>query len=114
MAEPFGGRMVVAEWPRYVGDSEGDRAMLAPREERFPGWLYAPEPGPVERFVPAFPPLYKLAEGTGRNVGVDGRDEGVGMELAVLVVAFVLMLLRPSVEVDSLDCGRRMPVAITL
>ena len=32
----------------------------------------------------------------------------------VLVVAFVLVLLRPSVEVDSLDCGRRIPVGMTL
>ena len=70
-------------------------------------------PGPVERFAP-FDPPYKLEVGTGRNVGVVGRDEGVGMELVVLVVAVVLMLLRPSVEVDSLDCGRRSPEGATL
>lgn len=44
----------------------------------------------------------------GRKVGVEGREEGVGIELVVLVVAFVLVLLRPSVDTDSLDCGRRM------
>lgn len=43
-------------------------------------------------------------------MGVDGREEGVGMELVVLVVAFVPMLLRPSVDTESRDCGRRMPV----
>jgi hypothetical protein len=36
------------------------------------------------------------------NVGVTGRETGVGIELTVAVV---LMLLRPSVEVDSRDCG---------
>ena len=69
--------------------------------------------GPVERFRPILL-LYKLADGMGRNVGVDGREEGVGIELAVLVVAFVLVLLRPSVDTDSRDCGRRMPVGMTL
>ena len=36
------------------------------------------------------------------------------MELAVLVVAFVLVLLRPSVDTESRDCGRRIPVGMTL
>lgn len=44
-------------------------------------------------------------------MGVDGREIGVGIELAVLVVAFVLMLLRPS---ERRDCGRLMPVGIWL
>ena len=44
-------------------------------------------------------------------MGVVGREEGVGIELAVLVVAFVLTLLRPS---DTLDCGRRTPEGIVL
>lgn len=43
-------------------------------------------------------------------MGVVGRDEGVGIELVVLVVA-VLTLLRPS---DTLDCGRRIPSGIVL
>ncbi len=42
-------------------------------------------------------------------MGVEGREDGVGIELVVLVVAFVLMLLRPSVDTESRDCGRRMP-----
>lgn len=45
---------------------------------------------------------------------MDGLEEGVGIELVVLVVALVLVLLRPSVETESLDCGRRMPVGSTL
>ena len=43
-----------------------------------------------------------------------GREDGVGMELEVLVVAVVLTLLRPSVDTESRDCGRRMPVGIML
>lgn len=45
------------------------------------------------------------------NVGVDGRETGVGIELTVAVV---LMLLRPSVEVDSRDCGLLKPDDCTL
>jgi len=45
------------------------------------------------------------------NVGVDGRETGVGIELTVAVV---LMLLRPSVEVDSRDCGLLKPDGCTL
>jgi hypothetical protein len=40
------------------------------------------------------------------NVGVAGREVGVGIELTVAVV---LTLLRPSVEVDSRDCGLLSP-----
>lgn len=40
-------------------------------------------------------------------MGVVGRETGVGIELAVLVVAFVLILLLPS---DRRDWGRRIPV----
>ena len=55
------------------------------------------------------PPLeYSEAVGVGRNDGVVGRETGVGIELTVLVVAFVLTLLLPS---ESRDCGRRMPLA---
>lgn len=36
------------------------------------------------------------------------------MELVVLVVAFVLMLLRPSVDTESRDCGRRIPVGMAV
>lgn len=39
-------------------------------------------------------------------MGVAGRETGVGIELTVAVV---LMLLRPSVEVDSRDCGLLVP-----
>lgn len=42
--------------------------------------------------------------GNGRNVGVAGREVGVGIELAVLVVALVLILLLPSVDTESRDC----------
>lgn len=42
--------------------------------------------------------------GNGRNVGVAGRDVGVGIELVVLLVALVLMLLLPSVDTESRDC----------
>jgi hypothetical protein len=49
---------------------------------------------------------YKLDDGTGKNVGVAGREDGVGMEL---VVAVVLTLVA-----ESRDCGRRMPVVIVL
>lgn len=42
--------------------------------------------------------------GIGRNVGVAGRDVGVGIELAVLLVALVLILLLPSVDTESRDC----------
>ena len=47
--------------------------------------------------------------GTGKNVGVVGRETGVGIELAVLVVAFVLILLLPS---EVRDWGLRVVVGI--
>ena len=75
--------------------------------ERFAG-LYAPDEGPVGRFC-AGVLWYRPATGIGRKVGVVGRDTGVGMELAVLVVALVLMLLLPS---EVRDCGRRALVGI--
>ena len=70
--------------------------------------LCALKTGPVGRFDP-IAPWYRPEVGIGRNVGVHGRDTGVGIELVVLVVAFVLMLLRPS---ESRDWGRLMPVGI--
>lgn len=51
-----------------------------------------PEPV-VERFNPP----YKLLDGNGKNVGVEGRDAGVGMELEVTV----------ELAADNLDAGRR-------
>lgn len=49
-----------------------------------------PKLGPFERFRPLRPAVegcpYKLDDGTGRKVGVAGRDEGVGIELVVAVV----------------------------
>lgn len=45
---------------------------------------------------------YRPAVGTGKNVGVAGRDEGVGMELVVVAVL--------KLAVESRDCGRRIPV----
>jgi len=53
-------------------------------------------------------------DGIGRNVGVVGRDIGVGIELEVEVVAFVLILLLPSVDVDKRDCGRLLLMGRTL
>jgi len=42
----------------------------------------------VERFKPVAPAVeawaYNPEVGTGRNVGVEGREAGVGMELVVL------------------------------
>ena len=67
-----------------------------------------PEGGAIGRLAPV-PLEYRLAVGTGRNVGVVGLETGVGIELNVLDVALVLTLLRPS---DVRDCGRRMPVGI--
>jgi len=93
-----------------VGD---DLAVLAPSEERFI-CEYAPEPGPVDSLSPVPTPAYMPEDGMGKNVGVDGREVGVGMELEVLVVALVLTLLRPSVEMERRDCGRRIPDAMVL
>jgi hypothetical protein len=46
---------------------------------------------------------YKLLEGTGRYVGVEGLEVGVGIELVVVVLTLLA---------DSRDCGRRIPVVI--
>lgn len=96
--------------------NEGDPSLFAcrtgrpvPTVDRF-GGAYDPSTGADERFW--FGVLwYRPAVGTGRKVGVVGRETGVAIELAVLVVAFVLMLLLPS---DVRDCGLRMPVGILL
>jgi hypothetical protein len=53
---------------------------------------------------------YNPELGSGMNVGVAGREVGVGIELTVAVV---LMLLRPSVEVDRRDCGLLGPEGCT-
>lgn len=50
--------------------------------------------------------------GRGRNVGVAGRDVGVGIELAVLLVALVLILLLPSVDTESRDCDLLVGAAL--
>jgi len=77
----------------------------APRDDRL-DWVNAVGACPpgVLRLVPA--PLYRLCDATGRNVGVEGREDGVRIELPEVVVAFVLTLLRPS---ERRDCGLRSP-----
>lgn len=65
--------------------------------------------GPVERFNPLIPVelwAYSPPVGTGRKVGVAGREDGVGIELVVAIV----LRLAP----ESRDCGRRIPVFIVL
>lgn len=56
---------------------------LDPRED-----LLRLPPRPVERFKPVAPAVdacaYNPADGTGRKVGVEGREAGVDMELVVL------------------------------
>ena len=71
---------------------------LAPNDDRLTAV------GPVERFIVGSPEPYKPGVGTGRKVGVAGREVGVGIEL---VVDTVLVLSRPSP--DNRDCGRRIP-----
>ena len=82
----------------FVGESD------VPRDDRLK--KAPPKPEPPGRFRPVAPAVegcaYSPALGSGMNVGVAGREIGVGIELTVAVV---LMLLRPSVEVDSRDCG---------
>lgn len=73
-------------WRNDVGEEFAD-----PNEERF-----GAGPGPVDRFI-GRPEAYIPPDGTGRKVGVDGRDVGVGIEL---VVETVLVLARPSVSPD--------------
>jgi hypothetical protein len=69
-----------------------------------------PVTGPVERFRPVIPAVeeyaYSPADGTGRNVGVAGREVGVGIELVVAVV----LRLAP----ERRDCGRRIPAFVLL
>lgn len=83
--------------------------VLVPRDARF-DCEYTPVPGPVERFRPVIPAVveyaYSPADGTGRNVGVAGREVGVGTELVVAVV----LRLAP----ERRDCGRRIPVFVLL
>ena len=61
---------------------------------------------PVGRFPPSVE-AYRLDEGRGKRVGVEGRDMDVGIELAVDAVVLVLAL--PS---DIRDCGLRIPVPV--
>jgi len=85
----------------------GGIAVLDPNDERF-CWGWGVAPGPVGRLSPVNPAVeaYRPPVGIGRNVGVAGRDEGVGMELDVAVV----LRLAP----DSRDWGRRRPVGMVL
>ena len=65
---------------------EGVVIALPPRDTRLDCGYPA---APVKCFMPLIPrplPPYKLGLDTGKNVGVDGRDVGVGMELVVAVV----------------------------
>ena len=68
-----------------------------PRDDRF--W-----PGGPARFRAGILELIVVEEGSGRKVGVVGRDVGVR---GVLVVETVLVLSLPSA--DRRDCGRRIP-----
>lgn len=83
--------------------------VLAVREDLLGCWEYMPG-GPVERFKPVAPAVdwwaYSPEDGTGRNEGEAGREDGVGIELDVAVV----LRLAP----ERRDCGRRIPVFIVL
>lgn len=93
-----------SRWERPLSDRKpafvGDSPVVDPSDDRL---KKAP---PLGRFRPVAPAVeecaYSPALGSGMNVGVAGREIGVGIELTVAVV---LMLLRPSVDVDSRDCG---------
>jgi hypothetical protein len=99
----------ISRWEKPLSDrnpaSVGESAPSDDRLKKAP-----PKPGPLGRFRPVAPAVeecaYSPALGSGINVGVAGREMGVGIELTVAVV---LMLLRPSVEVDNRDCGLRDP-----
>lgn len=80
-------------------DPRDDRLKKAPLKPEPPG-RFRPVALAVEECA------YSPGLGSGMNVGVAGREIGVGIELTVAVV---LMLLRPSVEVDSRDCGLLVP-----
>lgn len=84
-------------------DDVGEPALLDPSEPRF-CWFLATTPGPVERFKPIPVVPYRLDVGTGKNVGVVGRDDGVGM---VLMVAVVLWL-----SPERRDCGLRLFIVL--
>lgn len=87
-------------------DDVGESALLDPSEPRF-GWALTITPGPTERFkpIPNVVPLpYKLDVGTGKNVGVLGREDGVGM---VLMVAVVLWL-----SPERRECGLRLLIVL--
>lgn len=92
-----------------TGFPDGRVGMAEPRDARLGEDMRLDEVPTVR--LTLVPLVYRLAVGTGRNVGVVGLEMGVGMELIVLDVAFVLTLLRPS---DVRDCGRRIPVGIWL
>jgi len=92
-----------SRWERPLSDRKpalvGDSPVVDPRDDRL-------KKAPPGRFIPVAPAVeecaYSPALGSGINVGVAGREIGVGIELTVAVV---LMLLRPSVEVDSRESG---------
>lgn len=71
--------------------------------------------GAVERFRAPFPlldtPEYKPAEGMGRNVGVDGREDGVGIDMVDAVVLALALLSVFTVSRADVDCERFMPLA---
>lgn len=90
-------------------DGGGGMPVLAPRDDRL---LTAR--GPVERFNPPFVGAYKPEEGMGSNVGVDGREVGVGMDEVVAVVALRLDVVVLMLPPERRDCGRFIPVLIEL
>jgi len=57
-------------------------------------------PGPTERLPVGIPLAYIPEVGKGKNVGVEGLEVGVGIEL---YVETVLILSRPSVGPDRRD-----------
>lgn len=87
-------------------DDVDEPVFLDPSEPRF-CWPLATTPGPVERFKPipeVVPLAYRLDVGTGKNVGVVGREDGVGI---VLMVAVVLWL-----SPERRDCGLRLVIML--
>lgn len=84
---------IVVGLTRGKSEGGGIAAVLDPRDDRFTKFV---APGPVERFKEIKP-----EEGMGNNVGVAGRELGVGMELVVVVL-----------PAESRDCGRRNPVIV--
>lgn len=101
-----------SRWERPLSDrklaSVGESPVVGPRDDRLK--KAPPKPEAPGRFRPVALAVegcaYSPGLGSGMNVGVAGREIGVGIELTVVVV---LILLRPSVEVDSRDCGLRDP-----